>query len=93
MILDAYLSDPETETLISDSALVKTMLEMEAALARARTAESAIDDAERRLGDREDKTVDSAHTVLDRKLGLSPKALTSTRWRPHRATATAEVST
>ena len=29
--MDAYLSDPETETLISDSALVKTMLEMEAA--------------------------------------------------------------
>jgi len=34
MILDAYLSDPETETLINDSALAKAMLEMEAALAR-----------------------------------------------------------
>ena len=34
MILDAYLSDPETEDLISDRALVAAMLAVEAALAR-----------------------------------------------------------
>ncbi len=34
MILDAYLQDSETEALISDAALAKAMLEVEAALAR-----------------------------------------------------------
>ena len=34
MILDAHLQDPDTENLVRDAALIRAMLDVEAALAR-----------------------------------------------------------